>query len=219
MYNNPNLVRFALLFTLRYYRFFISFHGFRRYQPSAVPKNPIFGPKDITLILYTRSVLESDNPDFEECLTTWLLNQPAHIIIVTDTEEREGVAKRRYSDTCARIQSGSSRFLDDIGATDVSVVAVSFMHTNFADKHIQLAVAIPMVQMPLIVAFDDHVFVKPRFLQAVAAVFEGPQVGLCGTKKEVRRKALRLPHLRETAGNYSGLFWGTIGCCAGIFGE
>lgn len=177
-YNDLNLVYFGLLFTLRYYRLFISLYGFWTYRPSAVPKNPMFGPKDITLILCTVSISESHNPDFEECLTTWLLNRPARVIIVTDTEEREAAAKERYFDICIRIQNGSSRFLKDIGATDISVVAVSFIHANLADKRTQMALAIPMVRTPLIVTFDDHVFVKPRFLQAVAAVFEDPQVGL-----------------------------------------
>jgi hypothetical protein len=179
----------------------------------------MFGPKDITLILCTVSVSESDNPDFEECLTTWLLNRPARVIIVTDTEEREAAAKERYFDICIRIQNGSSRFLKDISATDVSAVAVSFMHTNFADKRTQMAMAIPMVQTPLMVTFDDHVFVKPRFLQAVAAVFEDPQVGLCGTKKEVRRKSFAPASspkdcwelIRALLRHYWALYWNFLG--------
>ena len=40
------------------------------------------------MILPTVLVLESDNPDFEEYLTTCLINKPAKVIIVTDTDFR-----------------------------------------------------------------------------------------------------------------------------------
>jgi hypothetical protein len=38
------------------------------------------------MILPTILVLELDNLDFEECLTTCLINKPARLIIVTDTD-------------------------------------------------------------------------------------------------------------------------------------
>lgn len=209
-YNDFYLVLLGLQFTARYYRFFINLYGNWAYEPSAVPENPLFGPKDITLILCTVSVSESDNPGFEECLTTLLLNKPARVIVVTDTEEREEAAKARYSDICIKIRSGSSHFLKDIGASNVSVVEISFIHTNFADKRTQLALAIPLVRTPLIVTFDDHVFVRPRFLREMAAVFEDPRVGLCGTKKEVRRIGFATATSRKD-------YWGRMGALLGHY--
>ena len=43
------------------------------------------GPKDIIIILFIILVLELDNPDFEEYLTTYLINKPMRVIIITNT--------------------------------------------------------------------------------------------------------------------------------------
>lgn len=184
-----NLVLFAFLFVLRYYRFFINLYGFWKYRPSPAPKSPTLGPGDVTLIICTVSVSKSQNPDLEECLTTWLVTKPKRIIIVTDTEARAEAAKERYFEICKRIHDGSSLFLDGIGSIDVSLVEASFKYTGLADKRSQMAMAIGMVDTKIMVLLDENVRTPRQFLQAATAVFEDPQVALCGTKKQVRRKS------------------------------
>jgi hypothetical protein len=206
--NDPNAVWFTLLFTYRYYRFFLTLYAFWRYKPSAIPENPTLSPEDVTLVQPTRLVSESENSGFEECLTTWLLNTPAKIIIVTDTEERAMKAKERYLNISAKILDGSSLFIKGLGAIDISAVKVEFLHAGIADKRSQMAMAIPSVQTELVIFFDDHVFVKPRFLRDVVAAFEDPYVGLCGTKKSVRRRNFRTG---SSLGNYWASFWNFLG--------
>jgi len=188
-YNDTALRWFAALFTARYYRFFVNLYAYWRYKPSPIPDKPTLFAKDVTLILPTVSV--SNNPDFEETVTTFLVNKPARFIIVMDTYETLLLAIEKYRDICAKIQAGSSPFLSGLGPMDVSCVRASFLHTGHADKRTQMARAIPLVQTKLTVFLDDHVFVKPKFLQSVLAAFEDPHIGICGTKKSVRRKVFR----------------------------
>ncbi|KAF4626708.1 hypothetical protein G7Y89_g11446 [Cudoniella acicularis] len=117
-----------------YYRmlFYSYFYLGSRYKSASLPTIRTIGPKDVIMILPTVLVLEADNPDFKECLTTCLINKPTRVIIVTNT---------------------------DFKATETRL-------TMF---------------------LDDHVFLPYLFLDSVVPVFENPCVGLCGTKKAVRR--------------------------------
>jgi hypothetical protein len=42
--------------------------------------------RDIIMILPIILVLESDNPDFKEYLMTYLINNPARVIIITNID-------------------------------------------------------------------------------------------------------------------------------------
>ena len=55
---------------------------------------------------------------------------------------------------------------------------------------------------------DDHVFLPCSFLDFVVPVFENPRVGLCGTKKAVRRKH---PKAHSLQSRYQESFWNVIG--------
>jgi len=44
------------------------------------------GLKDIIIILLIILVLEVNNPDFKEYLMTYLINKPAGVIIITNTD-------------------------------------------------------------------------------------------------------------------------------------
>ncbi|KAB5572232.1 hypothetical protein GE09DRAFT_1200980 [Coniochaeta sp. 2T2.1] len=170
------LVRLVSLLLLRYCRFCISLYGFWRYRPSPAPEKPRFGSGDITAIVCTTAV--ATNRHFEESITNILINQPALLIIVTDTVERQREAEGRYAKIVARHPSQNIT-----PRTDVSRVAVSFMSSGKADKRVQMAMAIRTVKTPLIVAFDDHVFPKHTCLQGIANVFQDDRVGLCSVRK------------------------------------
>ncbi|KAH8790871.1 hypothetical protein F5882DRAFT_449991 [Hyaloscypha sp. PMI_1271] len=135
------------------------------------------------MILPTVSVLELDNPDFEECLMTCLINKPARVIIVTDTGFRAIEVNRQLLSIRDKIQKGLSSFLSELGLTDISGVDVQVTYTGLADKRRQMTYTIQYIQTRLVMFLDDHVFLPRSFLDSVVPVFENPCVGLYGTKK------------------------------------
>jgi hypothetical protein len=86
------------------------------------------------MILPTVLVSESDNPDFEECLTTCLVNKPARVIIVSDTDFRAAELLSIHD----KIQRGSSSFLSELGSIDISGVDVRVTYASVADKRCQM---------------------------------------------------------------------------------
>ena len=202
------LVWFIALAAWRYFRLFVNLYSFWRYKPASLPTIRTIGPKDVTMILPTVSASGSDNPDFEECLTTCLANKPARLIIVTDTDFRATEVNKQLLSIRDKIQKGSSSFLSELGPTNISGVDVRVMYAGVADKRCQMTHAIQYVQTRLVMFLDDHVFLPCTFLDSVAPVFENPCVGLCGTKKAVRRKH---PEAHSLWGRYWELFWNVMG--------
>jgi len=86
------------------------------------------------MILPTVSVSQADNPDFEECLTTCLINKPAGVIIVTDTDNKAAEVNKQLLSIYDKIQRGSSSFLSRLGPTNISGVDVRVMYASVADK-------------------------------------------------------------------------------------
>jgi hypothetical protein len=82
------------------------------------------GPKDVIIILPTILVLELDNPDFEECLITCLINKPARVIIITNTGFRAIEVNKQLLSICDKIQKGLSSFLSKLSSTNISGVNV-----------------------------------------------------------------------------------------------
>jgi hypothetical protein len=151
------LIWFTALVAWRYFRLFVNLYSFWRYKPASPPTIRTIGPKDVTMILPAVSVSESDNPDFEECLTTCLINKPARIIIVTDTDFKATEVNKQLFSIRAKIQRGSSSFLSELGPTDISGVDVRVMYAGVADKRRQMTLAIQYVQTRLVMFLDDHV--------------------------------------------------------------
>ena len=189
-YYNEALI-FMEIFIYCNFRKPLMLYGYWRHKPPPVPNK--LGPSDITVIItagwWTVSV-EANRKDFLECLATFLVNNPKHIIIATDTVETAREALKLYGDI--RIAFG-------IGLTTTA----TFLWTGYPDKRTQIADAIRKVETNLIVFADDHVFVGPNFLKSVAAVFENPHIGLCATKKSVYRETFR-------TGSYIQNFWLSI---------
>jgi Glycosyltransferase like family 2 len=202
------LIWFTALAAWRYFRLFVNLYSFWRYKPASLPTIRTIGPKDVTMILPTVSVSETDNPDFEECLTTCLINKPARVIIVTDTDFKAAEVNKQLLSIRDKIQGGSSSFLSRLGPTDISGVNVRVTYTSVADKRCQMTHALQYVQTRLTMFLDNHVFLPRLFLDSVVLVFENRCVGLCGTKKAVCRKH---PETHSLWGRYWELFWNIIG--------
>lgn len=161
---------FVFLFIFRYLRLvvhLVSFWCF--YQPAPVPNRPTVRPSDCTIILPT---VDPENRDFEECLTSCLLNSPASIVIVSvggvmaeRTKSIVGPYQQRFPSTHIRVKP-----------------------STVANKRIQVAHGLQYVSTKITVLLDDHVFwPSARFLPTMLAPFEDPRVGIVGTNKRVRR--------------------------------
>jgi len=94
------------------------------------------------MILPTILVLELDNPDFKECLTTCLINKPARVIIITDTDFRAAEVNKQLLSISDKIRSGSSSFLSGLGPTNISGVDIRVIYASVADKRRQMTHAI-----------------------------------------------------------------------------
>jgi hypothetical protein len=190
------MIWFATLVAWRYFRFFVLLFYFWRYKPAGCPpdRDRTFGPDDVTIIITTISV--SSNPYFEECVTTALVNTPAAVLIVTDTRESEVEIDRRLEN----IPRGAS--------------VVQVMHVGLPNKRVQMARGFRALETTLAVCMDDHVFLPPRFLEDVILPFEqtdkngNPRIGLCGTKKSVRRYKSSSSSLWQ---RYWEDFWNVMG--------
>jgi hypothetical protein len=55
------------------------------------------------MILPTVLVLELDNPDFKECLTTCLINKPVRIIIITNIDFKATEVNKQLFSICTKI--------------------------------------------------------------------------------------------------------------------
>ena len=185
---DPYFVYFSVTFVCRYFRTVVMAYGNMKYKAIPQLQEPTLKPGDVTMIIPTVSVL--DNPDFEKCLTTLFLNFPKKIIISTDSEARSEAAERRCGEIRAKIQDGTSPFLGDRGATNVSSVLADFTSAGEADKRKQMEIALGLVDTELAVFADDHVFFKREFLSQIIAPFEKPEIALVGTAKRACRKAL-----------------------------
>lgn len=177
------MVRLILLFLWRYYRFFFLLFFFWRYTAAKPLTSRTVYPKDATIIIPTVSV--SENTFFEECLTKCLINQPGAVEVVTATKDDATKVNTLLSEINEKIRTGKSEFTS--GVVDISEIDVRVNYTGIPNKRVQIAFALPNVRTRLVVLIDDHEFLKPRFLVAALLPFEDKDVGLCGTKKVVRR--------------------------------
>ncbi|KAI1157369.1 nucleotide-diphospho-sugar transferase [Nemania serpens] len=191
---DANLTVFIGMWIWRNSRLFINMWFFMRYQPAYPAKVPTVYPKDVTVIIPTVFDLKTYTSDLRECITTCLLNYPAKIIIVTN-KENAATLHRLVTD----IRHGDGTSYD---------VPIEIKTCAVCNKREQLAVGIGLVRTDLILFLDDHVFLKPRFLETVVCAFEDPRVGLCGTKKTVRRQ---VPEADSLWGCYWESFWNVMG--------
>ncbi|KAK5633377.1 hypothetical protein RRF57_009091 [Xylaria bambusicola] len=128
------------------------------------------------------------------------INLFAEIIIVTNSET-----------TRKRIENIGTQVLNDLGKDSSckrSNVNFQVKVCPVTNKREQLVIGIKAAKTELIVLADDHVFFKPQFVTDVTSVFEKPLVGLCGTRKSVRRQALKAT---TVWGKYWKRYWNFLG--------
>lgn len=196
---------FLGLFAARYARLFLSIYSFYRYK-LAKTDNPTLGGKDVTIIIPTVSYSKNDNEDFEECITTCLINHPAEIIVVADNQERVDMEDSVIQAIRNAICMVTSKFVK--GPVDVTDVKLNVVSADIASKRCQVAFAVPHVLTSLILFVDNHVFLPLTFINSVIPAFEDKNVGLCSTNKEVCCKE---PQADTLMGQYFRAYWNVMG--------
>lgn len=197
---DPNLILFIGLWIWRYSRLFINLWFYMQYRPADLPAEPTVHPKDVTVVIPTVFDPITYASDLGETIETCLLNLPAEIIIVTDTEENTKTLRRLVAEIRCRLKGDSS--------DETCNVPIRIENCPVANKREQQAVGIRLAKTSLMLFIDDHVFLKPLFLNATVCAFENPYVGLCGTKKTVRRE---VPKAESPWGRYWVSFWNVMG--------
>jgi cellulose synthase/poly-beta-1,6-N-acetylglucosamine synthase-like glycosyltransferase len=177
---------FIALFTWRYLRLLVHMISFWLYKPVPVPENPTVTRSDVTVIVPIVDP-KLDDPQFDDCLLTVLANDPAEVIVST-------VGKKNLA-ICQTI-------IDALNATNKDKVHV--VQQSQGNKRRQVCHAIPHVKTDIVVTVDATAFwPSDRFLPALLAPFEDPDVGIVGTYKRV---------VREPTGISFKSFWNFIGC-------
>ncbi|KAI1167969.1 nucleotide-diphospho-sugar transferase [Nemania serpens] len=194
---DPNLIISIGLWTWRYSRLLINMWFYTWYQPADIPEIQTVHPKDVTVIIPTVFEAETYASDLGECITTCLLNLPAEIIIVTDTEENTET-----------LQQLVDKIREEDSSCETHNVPIQIKTCAVANKRKQVADGIRLAKTSLMLFIDDHVFLKPLFLESTVSAFEDPSVGLCGTKKTVRRQ---VPKADSLWGWYRESFWNVMG--------
>ncbi|KAL7906002.1 hypothetical protein GGI35DRAFT_471474 [Trichoderma velutinum] len=178
----------ATAFSWRYFRFFVHIYAYLRLNINSHKPLAPGDPKTCTIIIST--VSDHDNEELQECITTCLNNEPKAIILSTDNPHRA-----KGLENLARHMRTSS-------------VQIFVEQSGVASKRRQMMQAANRVTTPLIAFIDDHIFLPESFLPSSISEFEDPQVGICGTFKKVRRKALLS---KSIIGKYWERFWNFIG--------
>lgn len=177
---------FIALFVWRYLRLIVHIISFWLYKPVPIPEDPSIRPSNVTVILPIVDP-KPDDPQFVNCLTTLLANDPAAIIVSTVGEANLAICQNIINE------------LDIANKDKICVVQQS--HGN---KRRQVCHAMPSVKTDIVVTVDATVFwPSDRYLPAILAPFEDPSVGIVGSYKRV---------VREPTGFTFKSFWNFIGC-------
>ncbi|KAJ2997769.1 hypothetical protein NUW58_g545 [Xylaria curta] len=190
------------LWIVYHYPWLVKLWFYARYKEVVPAKNGTLTSKDVTAIIptvYEESTYKRDGPglsDIGECILTCILTQPARIIIVTDTNDNSLIIKEIVS-----------KVTDGLNNRQLSV-PIEVVSAGIADKRSQLVTGIRLVKTSLVWLLDDHVFLRPGFLHGVMCVFEDVRVGLCGTRKIVRRQ---VPKSNATWEEYWEVFLSAMG--------
>lgn len=174
IYNDNALPWLVTAFAWRYFRFVVFIYAtLWQYINPKKPFQKSGDSKKVTIIIPT--VSDHDNEELRECITTCLQNKPEAIIISTDNPERA---------------NGIEKLACSLKASSASGVNIFVKHIDVASKRKQMIRAVKQVDTPLVAFLDDHVFLPESFLCSSVPEFDDPKVGICGTIKKVRRKAL-----------------------------
>ncbi|KAL4948133.1 hypothetical protein BDW69DRAFT_189549 [Aspergillus filifer] len=163
---------FFYLFAFRYLRLIVHIISFWLfYKPALIPARPTFTPRDCTVIIPT---LNPHTPDFEECLTSCLTNEPGVIVIVPVGNSMSEATKRVVAPFQRRFPYTQIRVKGSSG--------------DMNNKRLQIATGLQYVSTTITILLDEHTFwPTSKFLPTVLAPFEDPSTGFVNTNGRMRR--------------------------------
>ncbi|KAL3490334.1 hypothetical protein BJX62DRAFT_252120 [Aspergillus germanicus] len=164
------IVYFIYLFVFRYFRVLGNLISLLFLNGSTpVPKRNKVRRSDCTVII---PVVNPQSQQFEECLMSCLINEPAVILVVTSSAEMTSITKRLMIP-----------FMHRFPYTQIAVKTA-----NGANKRLQIATGLSYVNTRITVLLDEHaIWPSARFLPDLLAPFANPRVGIVGTTKRARR--------------------------------
>jgi hypothetical protein len=124
-------------------------------NPHQPVDDPKFQPHDVTVIITSIGPFGLENEELEECVSSILTNEPAEIIISTQTP---------YLDAAMRFAARINR---QYPGNKVQIVDVRELN-----KRAQFLHGVAQVGTQIVAYADDHVVWPPTFLRSVLAPFE-----------------------------------------------
>ncbi|CEL06847.1 hypothetical protein ASPCAL10019 [Aspergillus calidoustus] len=163
-------VYFIYLFVFRYIRVLGNLISLLFLNGSTpVPKKNKVRRSDCTVII---PVVNPESQQFEECLISCLINEPACVLVVTSSAKMATLTKRLMIP-----------FMQRFPYTKIAVKT-----GNGVNKRLQIATGLGYVNTKITVLLDEHaIWPSARFLPALLAPFANPRVGIVGTTKRARR--------------------------------
>jgi cellulose synthase/poly-beta-1,6-N-acetylglucosamine synthase-like glycosyltransferase len=149
--------------THRYLRYIVNTISHWCYRSIAIPSNPSFTSKDVTVIIPT---IHNNFEELRESLQSILACQPYELLLVTTGDKYQKLAG----------------FVKTLEVSNIRLFQVPI-----ANKRIQVCEAIPEVKTNFIIMADDDVTWPKTILPWLLAPFEDPKIGGVGPCQRVKR--------------------------------
>lgn len=149
---------FAFYFAFRYTRLVVSTIAFLRFRGRAVPAEPTFSPRDVTVVCAS---LWRRPDEHIRTLQGILDNRPARLIVVTSKANTNAVITH-----CA--------------AAGLNTVEVIEIAQHRMGKRVQMIAALKLTNTPIVAFCDDDIEWSHNFLEIMLGSFNDPQVGAAG---------------------------------------
>jgi hypothetical protein len=120
----------------------------------------------------------------------YLINKPAGIIIIIDTNFKIIKINRLLLNINDKIQKNLFSFLNRFSPIDISNIDIQIININIVNKYYQMIYTIPYVQTYLVIFLNDYIFLLYLFLNFIVFVFENLYINLYKIKKIIYCKNL-----------------------------
>lgn len=159
---------FCIIWAHRYVRLIVHCISHWIYKSKAIPANPTFTAKDVTVVIPTiHNAFEELRPSLQSILAC----KPYELILVTTSGKVDALNKLAKSLDFPRIR---------------------VLSTSIANKRLQVCAALPEVTTKITIMADDDVTWPKTLIPWILAPFEdpkhGPKIGGVGTCQRVRRE-------------------------------
>lgn len=162
----------------RYLRLIVHCVSHWTYRSCPIPEKPSFTHSDVTVVIPT---IHNAFEELRPSLLSILRCQPRELILVTTQDK----------------SSALSTVVRSLGYLNVKV-----LHTQVANKRLQVCEALPKVKTTITVMADDDVTWPSTMLPWLLAPFEKTDVGAVGTCQRVKR---------ERTGSWATRTWNWLG--------